>query len=113
VLGLHYRKDFSLVAASRGLSRVVVLGLLIVVASLVAEHGLEDFSSFGMWAPGTGPIVVVQGLSGCRACRIFPEHGSNLYLLHWQVDSSPLSHQGNPGLLSLIVSSSQGNLANR
>ena len=28
--------------------------------------------------------------------EIFPTQGSNLGLLHWQVDSLPLSHQGNP-----------------
>ena len=27
---------------------------------------------------------------------IFPTQGSNSCLLHWQVDSLPLSHQGNP-----------------
>ena len=27
-------------------------------------------------------------------CRIFPEQGSNLCVLHWQVDSLPLSPQG-------------------
>ena len=27
-------------------------------------------------------------------CGIFPDRGSNLCLLHWQVDSLPLSHQG-------------------
>ena len=27
------------------------------------------------------------------------DQGSNLCLLHWQVDSSPLSHQGNPKLI--------------
>ena len=27
---------------------------------------------------------------------IFPTHGLNLRLLHWQVDSLPLSHQGSP-----------------
>ena len=31
---------FSLVAASGGYSLIVVCGLLIVIASLVAEHGL-------------------------------------------------------------------------
>jgi len=40
VLGLHCCTNFSLVAVSRGYSLVAVHGLLIVVASLVAEHGL-------------------------------------------------------------------------
>ena len=39
-LGLHCCSGFSLVAASRGYSLVGVPGLLIVVASLVAELGL-------------------------------------------------------------------------
>ena len=52
VLGLHCRTSFSLVAESVGYSLVVVestifyhtplCGLLSVVGSLVAEHGLEE-----------------------------------------------------------------------
>ena len=34
--------DFSLVAASRSYSQVGMSRILIVVASLVAEHGLQD-----------------------------------------------------------------------
>ena len=41
------------------------------------------------------------------ACRIFPDQGSNPCLLHWQVDSLSLSHQGSPifrlFLISVIV----------
>ena len=40
VLGLHCCTGFSLVEASRSYPLVVVCWLLIVVASLVAEHGL-------------------------------------------------------------------------
>ena len=40
VLCLHYCVGFSLVVASMGYSLVAVHGLLIEVASLVAEHGL-------------------------------------------------------------------------
>ena len=40
VRGLHCCVGFSLVAASGGYSLVVLHGLLIVVASLVGEHGL-------------------------------------------------------------------------
>ena len=32
------------------------------------------------------------------ACGIFPDQGLNPCLLHWEVDSSPLSHQGSPTL---------------
>ena len=34
---------------------------------------------------------------------IFPSQGSNLCLLHWQVDSLPLSHQGSPVYLYTCV----------
>ena len=35
---------------------------------------------------------------GCQALLqgIFPTQGLNLHLLHWQVDSLPLSHWGSP-----------------
>ena len=35
---------------------------------------------------------MVHGLSCSMACGIFPDQGSNPCLLHWQVDSLPLSH---------------------
>ena len=35
-------------------------------------------------------------LSGSAACGIFPNWGLNVRLLYFQVDSLPLSHQGNP-----------------
>ena len=44
----------------------------------------------------TGTIVVVYRLSCSWACGIFLDQGSNLCLLHWQVNSLPLSHQGSP-----------------
>ena len=44
-----------------------------------------------------GSEVVAHAFSCSMACRIFPDQGSNLCLLHWQVvDSLPLSHQGSP-----------------
>ena len=79
VLGLHCCAGFSL---------VVVCGLLIAVASPVVEQGLK----------GTGSIVVVHGFSCSTACGILPDRGLNPCLLHWQVDSLPLSH-----LESLLV----------
>ena len=42
----------SLVAASRGSSLVAVRGLLIVVASLVAEHGLQGVWAQYLWHTG-------------------------------------------------------------
>ena len=60
VLGFHCCKGFSLVAASKGCSVVVLCGLLIEVSSLVAEHGLQvdGLSSCSSWA-------LEYRLSGC------------------------------------------------
>ena len=83
---------------------VAVCRLLIVVASLIAEHGLQDVGRQQLWhvdsvisAPGlwsTGSVVTAHGLSCHVACRIFLDQGSNLCLLQWQADSLPLSHHG-------------------
>ena len=83
VLGLRYCTGFSLVAASRGHSQVVMRGLLIVVTSVVTP---------GLWS--TGLIVVMLGPSCTTACGVSPDQGLSLRLLHWQVGSLPLSHQG-------------------
>ena len=41
-------------------------------------------------------IVVSEGLSYSTVCGISLDQGSNPYLLHWQVDSLPLSPQESP-----------------
>ena len=63
VLGLHCCTVFSLVAESRGYSLFVILGLLIMVASLVAEKGMQASVSAtpGLWS--TASMVVVHRLS--------------------------------------------------
>ena len=76
----------SLVAAAGDYSLVVVHRLLITVASLFLEHGLL----------GTGSVVMAHEISCSAACGIFPDQRSNPWLLHWQGDSLPLSHQGSP-----------------
>ena len=43
-------------------------------------------------------VVVVHRLRCPMACGIFPDQGSNLWPLHWWVDSYPLDHQGSPWL---------------
>ena len=58
VLGLCCCVGFSLVVASRSYTLVAVRGLLVAVASLVAEHRV-----CGIWAS----VVVARGLSGCGA----------------------------------------------
>ena len=70
ILGLHFCVGFSLAAASWGYSLIEVHGLLIAVASL-ADHGL--------WGHGlqssqhVDSVIVAHGLSGSRACGIFPD----------------------------------------
>ena len=44
-------------------------------------------SSSSLWALERWLSIVVQGLSFSVACGIFPDKGSNLCSLHWQVDS--------------------------
>ena len=46
----------------------------------------------------TDSVVVAHGLSCSAMCGVFQDQGSNPCLLHWQVDSWPLSHEGSPVL---------------
>ena len=97
--------------SERGPLFVAVRRLLIEVASLVAEHGLQACGLQQLWYMGsvvvarrlqsTGSVVVVHGLSCSVACGIFPDQGSNPCPLHWQADSQPLCHQGSPNLTNL------------
>ena len=88
VLGLHCCTIFS-PPATRG-------GYL--------ELPCVDFSvQWLLWLQSTGSrtrasAVVAPGLGCSKACGIFPDQGSNLCFLHWQVDSLPLSHQESPPL---------------
>ena len=91
MLGLRCYVAFSLVAESRGYYWEVVHGLLIAVASL-AEQRLQGTWAQGFWSTGSG--VLVRGFSCSVACGVFLDQGSNLCLLHWQIDSLPPSHQG-------------------
>ena len=89
--------DFSLFAASGEYSVAAVRRLLIAVASLVVEPGLQGWRDSIVVAPGLesiGSIAVALGLSCSAPCGIFLDQGSNSCLLHWQVNSLPLSHQG-------------------
>ena len=70
-----------------------VCGLPVAMASLVAEHRLISCST---WALGHSSVVAAHGFSCSVVCGIFLDLELNLYFLHWQVDSLPLSHQGRP-----------------
>ena len=77
MLGLCFTRAFPPVVVSEGFC-LVVQGLLIVGASLVAEHGHLSLQA---------SVVVVHGLSCPAACGIFADLGLNPYSLHWQTDS--------------------------
>ena len=80
MLGLHCCTGFSLVAASVVSSLVAVSRLLIAVAFPVAEHRLQGLRASVVVAPGlwsTGSEVVVPGLCGSPARRIFLDQGLN------------------------------------
>ncbi|CAN0428741.1 unnamed protein product [Rangifer tarandus platyrhynchus] len=80
----------SVVVASWSYSVLAIHRLLTEVTSLVAEHGI--------WSVRTS-VVVAHQLSYSKECGILPDQGSNPCLLHWQMDSYPLSHQGSPSSL--------------
>ena len=79
-----------------GFSLVVANGDYSLVGGEASHCG--GFSCCGAQALGHAGSVVV-GLSHSIAYGIFPDRGSNSCLLHWQVDSLPLSHQQSPILL--------------
>ena len=70
------------------------------------EHRLQGTGLQKLWLVGsavaaprvqsTGSTVVAHGLSCSVVCGVFPDQRSNPCLLHWQVDSLLLSHQGSP-----------------
>ena len=97
-LGLQCCTCFSLVVASGGYSVVAVCRLLIAVASSCRTQALGH-AGFSIYRFGVleHSLVVVAHRLRCSAARgIFLDNGLNMCLLHWQVDSLPLSHQGSP-----------------
>ena len=89
------------VVASGGYSSLWWLLLLQSTGSRVHEppqlwHVSSVVAAPRLWS--TGSIVVVHGLSCSTACGILLDQGWNLCLLHWEVGSLLLSHQGSPGL---------------
>ena len=97
-----------------GYSLVAVCRLLIMVTSLVADHGLQgtwlrqlQYSDSLVVVPrlsSIGSIVAAHGLNCSAACGILLAQELNLCLLHWQANSYPLSHQGSPSPIFLITS---------
>ena len=81
---------FSLVVASGGYSSMQCMGLLILGASLWSVgSGMKGFQ----WLQHVGLVVMACELTCSAACGIFPDQGSNLCPLRWQVGSLPLSQR--------------------
>ena len=117
-LGLRAGHGLSLVATNRGYSPFRCVGFSLV-ASPIGEHSLEGmwlltgllllgstvsrvcglltggFSCWGAQSLGhVASAVVMRALSCSEACGILLEQRSNLCLLHRQMDSYLLDHQG-------------------
>ena len=93
---LYYSHQCFIVLTDKSFFRFVVVYSLSHV-QLFCEH--MDCSPPGLWdSPGKnngiGCHFLLQG--------IFLTQTSNLRLLHWQVDSLPLSHQGSPKKEALL-----------
>ena len=66
---------------------------------MVAAHGLDSCGSQALEYR-----LYSCGLSHSAACGIFPDHGSNPCVFHWQADCSTLSQQGNPRCRTFFLS---------
>ena len=69
------------------LSDVAVQAVCLVMSDCLQPHGLQPTRLFCPWDFPDKNIG-----AGCHF--FLPTQGSNLHLLHWQVGSLPLSHQG-------------------
>ena len=82
-----------------------------VACCRIGSLGHASFSNCGSWAqqlwlPGPRtqtPQLRHTGLCLSTACGTFLDQGSNPCLLHWQVESLPLSHQGSPRFYMLLT----------
>ena len=92
-LGLRCRVAFSLAAVSEATRSARCSGFSSLWLPLLWSEACELSTC--------GSRGLEHRLGGCGA-RVFPDQGSNLCLLHWQVDALPLSYQG-----SLLVSPSE------
>ena len=93
---LLFCMGFSLAVVNGGNSLVAVHGFLIAVASLVENHGL-----LGTWAqclqlPGFRAQAQQLWYMGLVALWLKGSSRIRDWILLWQADSLPLSHQGSP-----------------
>ena len=105
VLGLRCFESFFQAAVSGGCSSLRCLDFLLWWLLLFQGMGFRarGLHSPDSWAQelrsclqSAGSVVEAHRLSCSAACEILLDQESNLRLLHWQMDSPPLSHQGSP-----------------
>ena len=95
VLGLRCCAQAFSSCSEWGYSRAEVRGHLIAVVSPVADSRHTGFSTCRSRTLGHR-LSSCEGLNGCSmVCGIFPDQGSNMCLLRWQVYSLSLTQQGN------------------
>ena len=96
VLDLCCCVGFSPVVARRGSSPVVGFSWPwpLLFCCRVWARGLAGFGSCRSQAQEHRVNSCVHRLSYSAACRVLLDQRLNLCLLHWRVDSFPLSHQG-------------------
>ena len=81
---------------------------------LFSGRSKQGYSRCAAWAPvrvcccGARTLEFRLSSGSTRAqlpcaCGIFPDQGSNPHLLHWQVESLLLSHQGSPCLFTFLM----------
>ena len=77
------------------------LGFPLVVASVAAPLAAVCSCSMG-WFSCCRTQAQQLWLSCSKACGTLPGERSSPRVLHWQADSRPLSHQGDPKALRLV-----------
>ena len=80
-------------------SSFLMCGLLIVMAALLEEHGLQGMQPSLVATcrlQCTASVAVAPELSFSEACGIFLDQELSLYPLNWQAESQPLDHREIP-----------------
>ena len=87
--GSSWLRGFSSSCGEQGL-------LSICTAWALGHRGCVGSAAVAPGLYSTSSAIVMPRLSCSAASGIFSNQGSSLCLLHWQVDSLPLSYQGHP-----------------